>query len=91
MTTQSINVRCESVPVMTSQEVKEFRNQMGMTQAEFARFIGAPLGTIASWEYGKSMSTLAHLRVNTLKNTLGKKLIDIKNQREELIEQASHI
>ena len=80
---------CEQVQVMSSAEVKAFRQSLGMTQAEFAKFVGAPVGTIASWEYGKTLSALANLRVRTLEAKLGKKLIANRNEREGLVRQAA--
>jgi DNA-binding transcriptional regulator YiaG len=91
MTQESISQSCEIIEVMTSQQVKNFRTQLGMTQAEFAKFVGAPLGTIASWEYGKTMSALANLRVKTLQKTIGPKLIANQQARQQLLEEASYI
>lgn len=61
----SASVECKSVAVMSGDEVKQFRLQLGMTQAEFAQFTGIALGTIATWEAGSSSpssSGRAHLQ-----------------------------
>jgi DNA-binding transcriptional regulator YiaG len=38
--------------MMTGQELKALRHQMGLTQKELAEKIGVPWNTVARWEVG---------------------------------------
>ena len=38
----------------TSKEIKEIRNNAGMTQALFAEFMGVSVKTVEAWEAGKN-------------------------------------
>lgn len=35
---------------LTGAQVKQLRDELGMSQQEFARFVGLPPGTVTSWE-----------------------------------------
>lgn len=39
---------------MEKQEVRILRNEVGMTQEEFAHFLGVTAGTVRNWERGRS-------------------------------------
>jgi DNA-binding transcriptional regulator YiaG len=49
-----------------SKLVKQYRTDIGMTQAEFADFTGVALGTIASWEVGQNPSSPGRAHMATL-------------------------
>ena len=38
----------------TSSEIKEIRNQTGLTQALFAKYMGVSVKTVEAWESGKN-------------------------------------
>ncbi|RVU12499.1 helix-turn-helix domain-containing protein [Methylobacterium oryzihabitans] len=48
---------------MSPRHPREVREQLGMTQAQFARTINAPLATVKNWEQGR---TTVPPYVNTL-------------------------
>jgi putative transcriptional regulator len=42
------------VEVFTAQDIKDIRNQTGLTQVLFARFMGVSVKTVESWEAGRN-------------------------------------
>lgn len=42
------------LPTFTPGEIKEIRNNAGMTQALFAKYMGVSVKTIEAWESGKN-------------------------------------
>ena len=54
---------------ITAEQVQQIRNNLQLTQEEFAHKIGVAHSTIHRWERGKSMpSRLALNRINELQN-----------------------
>lgn len=45
----------EPVPVFKAGEIKSIRNELGMTQALFAGFMGVSQKTVEAWEAGRNM------------------------------------
>lgn len=53
---------------MTSVEIKELRESMGLTQQDFATLIPVKLSTVQTWESGKfSPRPIAMVRLEQLK------------------------
>ena len=42
------------VEEFTAQDIKDIRNQTGLTQVLFARFMGVSVKTVESWEAGRN-------------------------------------
>lgn len=43
------------VPDFEANEIKNIRNELGMTQVLFARFMGVSTKTVEAWEAGRNM------------------------------------
>ena len=54
------------VEVFTAQDIKDIRNQTGLTQVLFARFMGVSVKTVESWEAGRNHPEGAACRLLTL-------------------------
>ncbi len=54
------------VEVFTPQDIKDIRNQTGLTQVLFARFMGVSVKTVESWEAGRNHPEGAACRLLTL-------------------------
>lgn len=52
--TQRIAAEVMAGGKLTSDDVRAFRQELGMSQVEFADFVGVAQGTVASWEARKS-------------------------------------
>ena len=50
---------CRHLGVLTPQEVRRIRTQYGMTRADFAEVSGLDAGTLAGWENGLFIQTVA--------------------------------
>jgi transcriptional regulator with XRE-family HTH domain len=56
---------------MNSEEIKEYRRNKGLTQAELAEIAGVKIGTVQSWEQGKRnipQSTIKLLQMQESEN-----------------------
>ncbi len=53
LTVRTVNLRV-ATPVMGAVEVRAVREQLGLSQALFARFLGADAKTVQAWEQGLS-------------------------------------
>ena len=47
----------EPIPDFKAAEIKQIRNELGMTQVLFAGFMGVSTKTVEAWEAGKSTPT----------------------------------
>ena len=54
------------VDVFTPQEIKDIRNNTGLTQVLFAKFMGVSVKTVESWEAGRNHPEGAACRLLTL-------------------------
>ena len=54
------------VEFFTAQDIKDIRNQTGLTQVLFARFMGVSVKTVESWEAGRNHPEGAACRLLTL-------------------------
>lgn len=54
------------VEVFTAQDIKNIRNQTGLTQVLFAKFMGVSVKTVESWEAGRNHPEGAACRLLTL-------------------------
>ena len=54
------------VEVFTAQDIKDIRNQTGLTQVLFAKFMGVSVKTVESWEAGRNHPEGAACRLLTL-------------------------
>ena len=54
------------VEAFTAQDIKDIRNQTGLTQVLFARFMGVSVKTVESWEAGRNHPVGAACRLLTL-------------------------
>lgn len=57
------------VSVLTAQLIRQFRQDLGMSQQEFAKHLGIPLGTLATYEVDTNLEgrmTKGKLRILTL-------------------------
>lgn len=54
------------VDTFTPQEIKEIRNNTGLTQVLFAKYMGVSVKTIESWESGRNHPEGAACRLLTL-------------------------
>ena len=54
------------VEAFTAQDIKDIRNQTGLTQVLFARFMGVSVKTVESWEAGRNHPEGAACRLLTL-------------------------
>ena len=54
------------VEVFTAQDIKDIRNQTGLTQVLFAKFMGVSVKTVDSWEAGRNHPEGAACRLLTL-------------------------
>ena len=54
------------VEAFTAQDMKDIRNQTGLTQVLFARFMGVSVKTVESWEAGRNHPEGAACRLLTL-------------------------
>ena len=54
------------VETFTPQDIKDIRNQTGLTQVLFARFMGVSVKTVESWEAGRNHPEGAACRLLTL-------------------------
>lgn len=79
---------CEVFDPMSANQLKDFRLSLGMTQSEFATFVGTKVGTIASWESGRKMSAIAKTRIVKLHEHRGP-IISQRQLLEQAIRQAS--
>ena len=43
--------------------IKQFRKDLGISQIEFAKYIGVSLGTVSTWETRSSMSQAARVLI----------------------------
>ena len=50
----------------TAQDIKDIRNQTGLTQVLFAKFMGVSVKTVESWEAGRNHPEGAACRLLTL-------------------------
>ena len=51
---------CKAYHLMTPEEIKDVREQLGKTQEEFAELTGIGVATLSRWEKGRLMQTRAH-------------------------------
>ena len=51
---------CKAYHLMTPEEIKGVREQLGKTQEEFAELTGIGVATLSRWEKGRLMQTRAH-------------------------------
>jgi DNA-binding transcriptional regulator YiaG len=49
------NQGCLIAPKLTSEEIKRYRLELGMTQERFSGEFGIPLGTLRRWERGRNV------------------------------------
>ena len=49
------NQGCLIAPKLTSEEIRRYRLELGMTQARFSDEFGIPLGTLRRWERGQNV------------------------------------
>ena len=54
------------VDVFTAQEIKEIRNNTGLTQLLFAKYMGVSVKTVESWEAGRNHPEGAACRLLSL-------------------------
>ena len=54
------------IEVFTAQDIKDIRNQTGLTQVLFAKFMGVSVKTVESWEAGRNHPEGAACRLLTL-------------------------
>ena len=54
------------VEVFTAHDIKDIRNQTGLTQVLFAKFMGVSVKTVESWEAGRNHPEGAACRLLTL-------------------------
>ena len=54
------------VEVFTAQDIKDIRNQTGLTQVLFAKFMGVSVKTVESWEAGRNHPEGVAYRLLTL-------------------------
>lgn len=47
------NVRVSTVEIDEKIDVRSIRNDLGLTQSEFASLFGLPLATVQNWETGR--------------------------------------
>jgi DNA-binding transcriptional regulator YiaG len=47
------NNRFEKLPPVTKERIREMRNELNMSQAAFAEYLGTSVSTIESWETGR--------------------------------------
>ncbi len=57
------DVRAEDVSAAL---IKQFRKDLGISQIEFAKYIGVFLGTVATWETHSSMSRSARMLISSV-------------------------
>ena len=48
-------LQVEPLAMYTSNEIKEIRHQIGLTQLLFAQYFGVSLKTVEAWESGRNM------------------------------------
>jgi len=46
---------CLIAPSVTGEEIKRYRLELGMTQAQFSKEFFIPLGTLRRWEQGQNV------------------------------------
>jgi DNA-binding transcriptional regulator YiaG len=52
-------IECMTEPVITADDISEYRSAIGMTQEEFADFFQIPIGTLRRWEQGQSKPAIS--------------------------------
>ena len=63
---------------LRAREIRQIRNEIGLTQAEFATQFKVPIGTLRDWEQARVMPpeyALAYVRVIKADPALARKLI----------------
>ena len=61
---------CKAYQLLTPEEIKNVREQLGKTQEEFAALTGIGVATLSRWEKGRLMQTRAHDNYLRLLNAL---------------------
>ena len=51
---------CKAYHLLTPEDIKGVREQLGKTQEEFAELTGIGVATLSRWEKGRLMQTRAH-------------------------------
>jgi DNA-binding transcriptional regulator YiaG len=80
---------CVLIPQITSKDVVDFRQRLGMTQEDFAARFDIPLATLRNWEQKRSKPVISETRLVFYNKLFDEKAKVIKRVESRKIRKAA--